>query len=79
MHPGSVTVNLAIELPVEVRLTSGGSEFIVRQDGATQRSSDARGLLADPSTALAGLVALELELPPVTLELASASPRGACR
>jgi D-glycero-alpha-D-manno-heptose-7-phosphate kinase len=77
MHPGSVTVNLAIELPVEVRLTSGGSEFIVRQDGATQRSPDARGLLADPSTALAGLVALELELPPVTLELASASPRGA--
>jgi D-glycero-alpha-D-manno-heptose-7-phosphate kinase len=77
MHPGSVTVNVAVDLPVEVRLTAGGREYVVHQDGATRRSPDSRGLLADPATALAGLVALELGLPPVELELASASPRGA--
>ena len=77
MHPGSVTVNLAVDLQVEVRLSPRDREYVVRQDGATRRSPDARGLLADPSTALAGLVALELDLPPIALELLSASPRGA--
>jgi len=49
----------------------------VIQDGVEQRSGDLRALRADSSTALAALVAEHLDLPPVEIRLASASPRGA--
>lgn len=77
MHPGSLTVNVAVELAMTVSMRKSGDGFVVRGEGMLRRSPDANGLLGDPSTALVGLVALELGLPPVEVELVSGSPRGA--
>ncbi|MCM2268570.1 MAG: hypothetical protein NDJ75_00535 [Thermoanaerobaculia bacterium] len=77
MHPGSVTVNLAVDLPVSAELVRRERGYAVRQDGATHEADDLAGLLGDAATALPALAALELGLPPVEMRLTSASPRGA--
>lgn len=77
MHPGSVTVNLAIDLPVTAELVRRDRGYAVRQDGAIHEADAIAGLLGEPATALPALAALELGLPPVEIRLTSASPRGA--
>jgi D-glycero-alpha-D-manno-heptose-7-phosphate kinase len=77
LHPGSSTVNVAIDIATSVRLSPRAHGFAVVQDGRRAEAATAGDLLADPEAALAALVALHHALPPVTLELASASPRGA--
>lgn len=72
-----MTVNVAVDLPIKVTLKAGGVDYVVRQAGEVRRSPEAHGLLQDSSTALIGLVALELELPPFEVDLESGSPRGA--
>ena len=77
LHPGSGTVNVAVSVAVSVSLRGRDRGWVVKQDGS-RIEVDARGeLLASPETALAGLVAEHLDLPPFELELQSASPRGA--
>ncbi len=77
LHPGSLTVNVAVELPVSVQLSPIESGFVVTQSGRERRAADATALLLDPETELVGRVIEELEWPPLAIALASASPRGA--
>jgi len=77
LHPGSVTVNVAIDLPVTAELAPRARGYLVRQDETVHEADELEALLDDPATALPALAALELALPPVEIRLASASPRGA--
>jgi D-glycero-alpha-D-manno-heptose-7-phosphate kinase len=77
LHPGSRTVNVAVDLPVTVELAPRAAGYEV-VEGEERRAADTpAGLAADPGTALAGLVLEVLDVPPCRLRLASASPRGA--
>ena len=79
LHPGSVTVNVAIDRRAVCRAKESRSGFLVRAAGAGwQRSAaDAAELLADPRTALAGSLISALEISrPLEIELASAVPYG---
>ena len=77
LHPGGVTVNVAVDLPVEVGLERREKGYVVHQDGEKVEAETTAELRADPSTALIGVVLEALEVPPVEVEIASASPRGA--
>jgi D-glycero-alpha-D-manno-heptose-7-phosphate kinase len=77
LHPGSVTVNVAVELTARARLRTGPGEYVVRQDDRRWAAATAEALLGEADTALCGHVALHHRLPPVEIELESASPRGA--
>jgi D-glycero-alpha-D-manno-heptose-7-phosphate kinase len=83
LHPGARTVNLAVDLPVEVELAlpEGSPEdqegpYVVIQGEDRREAPTAAGLIEDPATALAGRVAEALDLPPFEARLSSASPRG---
>ena len=79
LHPGSVTVNVAVDRRAvcEARETDAG--FTVRSPAAgwEKTSPDVAGLLEDPRTALAGslLSALEIDRP-LQIEITSAVPYG---
>ncbi len=77
LHDGARTVNLAIDLPVEVELSRrpGGGYAVVQGDDVRE-AQDAAELIARPETALVGHLARALDLPPLSARLASASPRG---
>jgi D-glycero-alpha-D-manno-heptose-7-phosphate kinase len=77
LHPGSLTVNVAVDLPVAVELSPRASGYRVRQGDGERRAASVDELVADPETALFGQVAAAMELPPVDAAIASASPRGA--
>ena len=76
LHPGARTVNVAIDLPVEVQLHPRGRTFRVRLEEGTVEARTAKGLAAHPETALVGTVLAALESPPVEIRVHSASPRG---
>lgn len=76
LHPGARTVNLAIDLPVTAELETRRAGYRVVQDGDAVEVDDAAGLAEHPRTALVGVVARALDLPPFDARLASASPRG---
>lgn len=76
-HPGACTVNVAIDLAATVRLSRSADGYVVRQGGSTVRASSVEELTAHPEGALVGVVAGALDLPPVEVDLASDSPRGA--
>jgi D-glycero-alpha-D-manno-heptose-7-phosphate kinase len=76
LHAGSSTLNVAIDLAVEVRIEPASGRYAVGQDGGWVHAASRDELLAVPETALVGVVAAALELPPLTALLASASPRG---
>jgi len=77
LHPGTVTVNVAIGLFASCKVGESPGQFRVRAaDGSFERSSpDPAGLLAEPRTALVGsiLEALEIERP-LDVELATQVP-----
>jgi D-glycero-alpha-D-manno-heptose-7-phosphate kinase len=77
LHVGARTVNVALDLAVEVELRPRVRGFVVRQSDGRFEHETAAGLRAEAATALAGEVALAGELPPCELTLRSASPRGA--
>jgi D-glycero-alpha-D-manno-heptose-7-phosphate kinase len=80
--PGAVTVNLAIDVEVTVRLEESGPSghpkrgYRVEQGDEVLEAATAGELRAHPGGGLVGLVAEHLELPPVHLVLRSDSPRG---
>lgn len=76
LHPGARTVNLAVDLPVTAEIERRAHGYVVAQDGGTRHAEDGAELAAHPDTALAAAVISALSLPPVSIRLESASPRG---
>lgn len=79
LHPGSVTVNVAIDRRAICRVAEAGTGFVVRAPGSGWEvaADDSPGLLADPKTALAGSLLSALAIaPPLEVELRSAVPFG---
>ncbi len=85
---GARTLSVAISLPVSVtaRLAENGPAAVSRPtaafsvhmaDADTVHAASWEQLKANPKTALVGVIAEALEIPPVRLHLDSASPRGA--
>lgn len=77
LHPGSLTVNAALELSVEVQLepASVGWEFLGPKEKATFQ--DLAEAVRHPSYGLLATVAQFERLPPARLMWRSESPRGA--
>jgi D-glycero-alpha-D-manno-heptose-7-phosphate kinase len=79
LHPGSVTVNLAIDLRARcrVRKRTGGFRVTVPDRGYERSVDDPKDLLADPRAALAGALLESLGIhEPRDIELSSAVPYG---
>lgn len=76
LHPGACTVNVALDLAVEVRLDSRPQGFVVTQNGERLEVAQLDELAAAPGGALVGAVALAEGLSPFAIDIASASPRG---
>lgn len=77
LHAGARTLNVALDLPVEVRLEPRRQGFVVTQGGERLECGALAELAAAPGGALVGAIALAEGLPPFTIDIASASPRGA--
>jgi D-glycero-alpha-D-manno-heptose-7-phosphate kinase len=71
-----VTVNVAIDVAVEVSVDPAGDRYSVRQGDLRVEAAAPRELAAEPEGALVGLVADALTLPPLAATLRSGSPRG---
>ena len=71
-----MTVNVAIDVAVEVGVEPARDRYSVRQGDLRVEAAAARELAADPEGALVGLVADALTLPPLAATLRSGSPRG---
>lgn len=76
LHRGARTVNLAIDLEVEVRLERRDQGYVVHQGESRVEVEEVEQLLERSETSLIGVLAEELGLPPVTVRLDSGSPRG---
>jgi D-glycero-alpha-D-manno-heptose-7-phosphate kinase len=79
LHPGTVTVNVAVGLFASCRVRESEGGFRVRfADGTFERSASAPSeLLAEPRTALVGSILEALEIRrPLDVELATSVPFG---
>ncbi|MDX1503794.1 MAG: hypothetical protein R3325_15650 [Thermoanaerobaculia bacterium] len=76
LHPGSRTVNVAVDVAVEVVLTARRRGYRVRQGEVDLEADDLETLAGDPEGALVATLAAHLELPPFEAVVASDSPRG---
>lgn len=76
LHPGARTVNVALDLAVEVRLEPRQQGFVVTQNGERLEVARLEELAAAPGGALVGAVASAEGSPPCAIDIASASPRG---
>ena len=76
LHPGARTVNVALDLAVEVRFELRSAGFVVQQGGERLEMATLAELADSPGGALVGAVALAERLPAFAVEIASASPRG---
>ena len=76
LHPGARTVNVAVDLAVTVEIERSAAGYRVSQEGSEIEVPSAAELAAQAETALPGVVAMALELPPFSAHLASDSPRG---
>jgi D-glycero-alpha-D-manno-heptose-7-phosphate kinase len=76
LHSSSRTVNVAIDLAVEVELAPSPDSYVVIQGDSMVAADSAEGLVVSEGSALVGLIATEFELPPVEIRVESASPRG---
>ncbi len=76
LHPGSRTVNLAIDVAVRVAMRRRRDGYRVVQGDSAVETASAGELAERPEGALAGVVASALGLPPVEIVLESESPRG---
>ncbi|HEY6147853.1 MAG TPA: hypothetical protein VIZ69_09150 [Thermoanaerobaculia bacterium] len=79
LHPGSVTVNVAISMFASCRVRPGAPAFrVFARDGAFNLTSpDAAGLLEEPRSALVGSLLEALRVvEPVEVELATEVPFG---
>ena len=79
LHPGSVTVNVAIGMYASCRVRRGVPRFrVFAADGSFEHtSSDAAGLLGDPKSALVGSLLEALRIvEPLEVELSTEVPFG---
>lgn len=76
LHPGARTVNIALDLGVEIVMSLSTETYRVRQGESIVEADSAAQLAASEEGALVGLIAEVLDLPPVEVTIASASPRG---
>jgi D-glycero-alpha-D-manno-heptose-7-phosphate kinase len=76
LYAGAQTVNLAIDLPVEVTLERRPHGYRLRSERGTSEAVSLDELAALPDGALVAVVAAGLDLPPVSIGLRSSSPRG---
>ena len=78
LHAGAVTVNLAIDVAVTVTVQTPVDKafHVVPGDSPALRADTAEELARHPDGALVGTVLAALGAPPVTVRLASGSPRG---
>jgi D-glycero-alpha-D-manno-heptose-7-phosphate kinase len=76
LFPGAQTVNVALDLPVEVTIAPRDAGFRLETERGTLAATSAAELAAEPEGALVGLVAEALALPPLDITVRSASPRG---
>lgn len=79
LHPGSVTVNLAIDRRARCRVGDTEGGFVVRcpERGITKRVENAAELLGDPATALVGSLAEALGIEgDLEVEFSSGVPFG---
>jgi D-glycero-alpha-D-manno-heptose-7-phosphate kinase len=76
LHPGASTVNVAVDLAVEVELERRDAGYVVEQDGTLLTAGSPAELRAHDGGGLVALVAETLALGPTAARLRSASPRG---
>ncbi|HEX6903186.1 MAG TPA: hypothetical protein VF789_25940 [Thermoanaerobaculia bacterium] len=76
LHPQARTVNVALDLAVTVSVRPSGDAYRVRQGESLMEAASPEELSRHPETALIGVIAAALDLPPFEASLASASPRG---
>jgi D-glycero-alpha-D-manno-heptose-7-phosphate kinase len=76
LHPGSRTVNLAVDLEVTVEIAALAAGYRVTQGGVVLEGSSLEELGASAGAVLPALIGRELGLPPFAAHLASASPQG---
>ena len=81
LHPGAVTVNLAIDVATEVTLRPSVEEngerlYRLVTGSRLQTTSDLARWMEDPETRLVAHLGSSLNLGPAEIELRSASPRG---
>jgi D-glycero-alpha-D-manno-heptose-7-phosphate kinase len=75
-HHEARTVNLAVDLAVSVRLRPAVEGYRVLQGESVVDAGSAAELARHPESALIGVAAVALDLPPFEAVLASESPRG---
>jgi D-glycero-alpha-D-manno-heptose-7-phosphate kinase len=73
---GAQTVNVALDVAVEVTLTPRAAGYRLVGDHGVVDAASAEELAADRDAALPGVVAAALGLPAVEIAVSSASPRG---
>jgi len=76
LHPGSRTVNVAIDLAVEVGLERAEVGYGIRQDDRQVSRESLPELAETEDGALLAHIAMALSLPPFEARIRSASPRG---
>lgn len=76
LHPQSRTVNVAIDLAVTVTVRPSPDLYRVRQGESLVEASSPDELSRHPESALLGVIAAAMDLPPFEASLASESPRG---
>lgn len=67
---------MAIDLAATVELSERSNGYRLNQGGQTVTAASAEELAVMPETALLGVIAVELGLPPVEIVIESGSPRG---
>jgi D-glycero-alpha-D-manno-heptose-7-phosphate kinase len=76
LFAGAQTVNVALDVVVEVTLSPRPAGYRLRSDGTDVELPTVEELAAHREGALPGVVAAALGLPPVDIEVSSGSPRG---
>lgn len=76
LHPGARTVNLALDLAVEIEMEATKSTYKVRQGDSVVETETSKQLAINDEAALVGLILDQLGVPPVEVRIDSASPRG---
>jgi D-glycero-alpha-D-manno-heptose-7-phosphate kinase len=76
LFAGAQTVNVALDLEVEVTLERRPAGYRLQTATGVVEAASLEELATQPDGALIGVAGLALEVPPVAIELRSASPRG---
>lgn len=76
LHAEATTVNVAIDLAARVEISERAGGYRLIQGDRTVSAETAEELATIPESALLGVVAVELGLPPADIRVESGSPRG---